>query len=125
MTDRKLSGFRIVILEDDYYQAQDCKLILEQAGAVVIGISGTFPDLDKMLEDGRIDAALVDINLGHGMSYDFARELKIRRIPFVFLTGYDAAVLPEDLAESPYISKPADQVRIVTVLAGLAGRQHE
>lgn len=49
MTDRVLSGCRIVILEDDYYQAQDCKLILEEAGAGVIGISGTFPDLETLL----------------------------------------------------------------------------
>jgi DNA-binding response OmpR family regulator len=125
ITGRVLSGCRIVILEDDYYQAQDCKLILEEAGAGVIGISGTLPDLETLLAQGAIDAVLVDINLGHGMSFKFVRELQDRQIPFVLLTGYDAAILPEDLAGSPYISKPAAAGRIVSALATLMGRRQD
>lgn len=122
MTDRTLSGHRIVILEDDYYQAQDCKQLLEAAGAKVIAISATFPDLSALLEEGRIDAVLIDINLGHGLSFDFARELKARAIPFVFLTGYDAAMLPDDLAGSDYLTKPADAARIMAALASASRR---
>lgn len=120
MTDRTLSGHRIVILEDDYYQAQDCRQLLEAAGAKVIAISATVPDLPALLEEGRIDAVLIDINLGHGLSFDFARELKAKGIPFVFLTGYDAAMLPDDLAGSGYLTKPADAARIKAALASAA-----
>ncbi len=121
MPDQPLCDHRIVILEDDYYQAHDCQELLESAGAQVVAISATVPDLDALLEDGPIHAVLIDINLGHGMSFDFARELKARAIPFVFLTGYDAAMLPDDLAGSAYISKPADSTRIVSALASQAG----
>lgn len=121
MTEQSLSGCRIIILEDDYYQAHDCQLLLQQAGAEVIAITATVPDLSNLLTEGPIDVVLIDINLGHGLSFDFARELKARAIPFVFLTGYDAAMLPDDLAGSPYLSKPADSVRIVNALAGVAG----
>lgn len=122
MTNPMLSGCRIVILEDDYYQAHDCQLLLEQAGAEVIAVSAQIPDLPNLLADGPVDAVLIDINLGHGLSFDFARELKSRAIPFVFLTGYDVAMLPDDLSGSPHLSKPADGSRIVNALAGLAGR---
>jgi CheY-like chemotaxis protein len=121
MTDQPLSGYRIVILEDDYYQASDCRHILEQAGANVVAVTSQIPDLDPLLAEGRIDVVLIDINLGHGLSFDFARTLKAQTIPFVFLTGYDAAMLPEDLATSAYLSKPADAARIVTTLAAMAG----
>ena len=117
MTDRMLSGYRIVILEDDYYQAHDCQQLLEQAGARITAITATIPDLDALLAEGPIDVVLIDINLGHGLSFDFARALKARSIPFVFLTGYDAGMLPDDLAGSPYLSKPADAARIVAALA--------
>jgi DNA-binding response OmpR family regulator len=117
MTDRTLSGHRIVIIEDDYYQAQDCRQLLEAAGARVITISATIPDLAALLEQGRIDAVLIDINLGHGLSFDFARTLKAQTIPFVFLTGYDAAMLPDDLADSGYLTKPASTARIIAALA--------
>lgn len=121
MTDRQLCDLNIVILEDDYYQAQDCRMILEEAGARVVSISATLPDLDRLLAQGRVDLMLIDINLGHGLSFDFARSLKARSIRFAFLTGYDAEMLPDDLAGSPYLSKPADAARIVAALADLAG----
>lgn len=123
MTDRLLSGRRIVILEDDYYQAHDSKNTLEDAGAEVISISATVPDLKALMANGRIDAVLIDINLGHSTSFDFARELGRNQIPFLFLTGYDVGMLPEDLVGSPYISKPADRGKIVAGLASLAASQ--
>lgn len=63
------------------------------------------PDLASLLAEGPIDAALIDINLGHSHTFDFARELQARAIPFAFLTGYDAGMLPDDLAASVCISK--------------------
>lgn len=119
MTDRSLSGCRIVILEDDYYQASDCRSILEQAGAHVVAVTSRIPDLATLAAEGRIDVVLIDINLGHGLSFDFARQLKAHAIPFVFLTGYDATMLPDDLAGSDYLSKPADGARIVATLAAV------
>lgn len=121
MTDQTLSGYRIVILEDDYYQAQDSRQLLEAAGAKVIAISARIPDLPTLLEEGPIDAVLIDINLGHGLSFDFARALQAQGIPFVFLTGYDAAMLPDDLAGNGYLTKPADAARIMDALARAAG----
>lgn len=121
MTQRPLSGLSIVIVEDDYYQAQDCRLILEEAGAQVVSVSAKLPDLDRLLAEGRVDLMLIDINLGHGLSIDFARNLKARGIRFAFLTGYDAEMLPDDLAGSPYLSKPVDGARIVAALADLGG----
>jgi len=120
MTDRPLSGYRIIILEDDYYQAEDSRQTLERAGAKVIAATASVPDLPALLADGRIDVALIDINLGRGMSLDFARELGAEGIPFVFLTGYDAGMLPDDLAGRPCLSKPADTARVIAMLARLA-----
>lgn len=121
MTHRPLSGLSIAILEDDYYQAQDCRIILEHAGAQIVTVSALIPTIEQLLATGRIDLVLIDINLGYGLSFDFARSLKSRAIPYVFLTGYDAGMLPDDLAGSPYLSKPADALRIVTTIAQLTG----
>lgn len=121
MTDRMLSGCRIVIVEDDYYQAHDCKQTLEGAGATVIAVSAVVPDLEGLLSDGRVDAALIDINLGHGLTLDFARKLRDQAIPFVFLTGYDPSVLPDDLAHIACLSKPVDAARMLATVAVLTG----
>lgn len=123
MADQMLAGCRIVIVEDDYYQAEDCREMLEQAGAEVIAVSATVPDLAALLGKGPVDAALLDINLGNSLSFDFARELGARGIPFAFATGYEPAMLPDDLADSPCITKPSDTACVIAVLAGLTNKR--
>lgn len=122
MTQHPLSGLSIAILEDDYYQAQDCRIILEDAGARIAMASAMIPHIADLLAKGPVDLVLIDINLGYGLSFDFARSLKAQGTPFVFLTGYDSAMLPEDLTGSPYLSKPADAARIVATIMQLTGR---
>ena len=119
MNSEPLAGRRIVIVEDDYFQAEDSRLLLERAGAQIVAIAASTPDLAELLAKGSVDAGLLDINLGQSHSLDFARALRDHAIPFVFLTGYDAAMLPEDLAGRPCISKPADADKIVTELRNL------
>ena len=91
---RPLEGKRILVLEDDYYLATDEKALLEAAGATVVGPLGSGFKRSQLPEKGDVDAALVDINLGTGPSFDVARALVERGIQFVFLTGYDAGVVP-------------------------------
>ncbi len=46
------------------------------------------------------------ISLDGAMSWEVAKIVKARRIPFIFSTGYGVtSVLPDDLAESNVISK--------------------
>lgn len=120
-TDRLLEGKRILILEDDFYLASDEKALLERAGATVLGPFGsscTNEDIDAV---GEVDGAVVDINLGQGPNFDFARRLSSRGTPFVFVTGYDAAVVPSELSHVPRIEKPVRERQLITALADLAG----
>lgn len=114
--DGSLAGKRILVLEDDFYLADDEKALLEEAGAEVVGPFGSrtsMTELDKALP---VDGALVDINLGNGPSFAFAHSLRERGIPFVFVTGYDAAVIPAELADMPRIEKPVRPRSLVAAL---------
>lgn len=122
MTARPLSGARILILEDDYYQAHDSRETLEAAGATIVAIGSRVPDLATLLAKGPLHCALIDINLGERMSFGFARELQAKDIPFMFLSGYGASILPEDLAAVPCLSKPAEGARVIAELTRLLGR---
>lgn len=117
MTDKLLSGCRILIVEDDYYQAHDSQELLELAGANIVSVGAAAPDIAGLLAQGPIHAGLIDINLGQGTSFEFARALRDHAIPFVFLTGYDASIVPDDLMDAPCISKPAQSERIVEELS--------
>ena len=120
MTEKPLLGCRILIVEDDYYQARDVQFLLELAGAQIVTAGAKLPDLAELLAQGRIDGCLVDVNLGAGSSFDFARALRDHAIPFVFLTGYPASVLPADLADAPCLRKPATTRQIVEQLTSIS-----
>lgn len=117
MSESRLSGRHILIVEDNFYQAEDSRDSLARAGAVIAACRGTPPDLDALLAETEVDIALLDIHLGPVRSFDLARALRARAIPVIFLTGYDAGVVPADLADIPLIAKPADTAALVDTLA--------
>ncbi|PAX07983.1 hypothetical protein [Sphingomonas lenta] len=120
MTDeRPLAGKRILVLEDDFYLASDEKELLERAGASVAGPFGRSCDERDLLDAGPVDAAVVDVNLGTGPDFGLARLLTDRGVPFVFVTGYDEAVIPDELSHAPRLEKPIRERELVAALTGL------
>ena len=96
MTDnkRRLEGVSVLILEDDYYLATDLQDTLEDAGARVLGPFACVATATDALAADRPDCALLDLNLGNGISLDLPRLLARQAIPFAFVTGYDRAAIP-------------------------------
>lgn len=116
MSDAVLQDARVLILEDDYYQAMDLQDALEEAGAKVIGPFADAADAAQALSERLPDCALVDLNLGAGLSFELPHELQRRSVPFAFITGYDDAVIPHDFSGNPRAQKPivtATAARIV------------
>lgn len=114
MPDTKpLSGRSVLVLEDDYYLAEDAKATLESAGATVLG---PFRAVDSALDaarNGNADCAVVDINLGGGPNFAPAESLLRMGVPVVFITGYDDSVIPEALSHVPCLQKPTQPHRII------------
>ena len=119
MTDRLLTGCRLLILEDDYYQAEDTRMWLEEAGAQIVARVGNVRAAARFIEIDQIDLALLDINLGNESSFAVARKLKQESIPFVFVTGYKRDALPSDLADDPLLTKPINNTDLLKVLVKL------
>lgn len=113
-----LGGTKILIVEDEFYLAMDISEEIEQAGGTVLGPCRDIAASMIQLEAGP-DVAVVDINLGEGPSFEIARALEERGVPFVFLTGYDAATIPPEFAHVESVNKPADAARVIDVIARL------
>jgi CheY-like chemotaxis protein len=94
MASPALRDRRILVVEDEYLIAMTLKDNLESAGSVVLG---PVPSVEKAVKaiasETRIDAAVVDINLGGVMAYPVADALLARKIPFVFTSGYEDDIL--------------------------------
>lgn len=119
MSKQALTGCRILIVEDDYYQAYDATEIFKGAGATIIGCRSLSLDLSELLALGSIDIALLDINLGGNHSFGLARLLKSHEIPCVFITGYDPDIVPQDLSDVSVLTKPVDEAFAVAAIRAL------
>jgi CheY-like chemotaxis protein len=74
---RPLVGCKILIVEDDYFIADDFAAILEAAGAWIVGPAGTLSDAMGLMErTERLDGAILDINLHGEMAYTLADALR-------------------------------------------------
>ncbi|WP_076068153.1 hypothetical protein [Sphingomonas montana] len=117
---RSLAGKRILILEDDFYLAREAATVLAQAGAAVVGPFGTAFRPGDLAGLTAVDGAVVDINLGRGPAFDVACLLTERGVPFLFVTGYDAAIIPADLAHVERLEKPIRPAELVAAVLRLA-----
>jgi CheY-like chemotaxis protein len=84
-----LADRRILVVEDDYLIASEIEACLMGAGAEV---EGPWPSVRRAIESldsrRRIDAAILDVNLGHGeLAYPVAERLDQLAIPYLFATG--------------------------------------
>lgn len=120
----KLALFRetkILVVEDEYFFADETKRKLEKLGAVVIGPTGSVQDALVLLDNNQVDGAILDIHLGDEQVFPVADELDSRDIPFVFATGYNPAVIPAKYTGFALCEKPMELGRIGDALFGAAG----
>ncbi len=98
---------RVLVLEDSLIIAMEAEDILRQVGVDAIGIASSLEQAMEATKRETFDFALLDVNLGEVMSFDFARHLASIRIPFGFVSGYsDTKDFPEDLRNVPLLVKP-------------------
>ena len=103
----RIEGKTILVVEDDYFIANDLCRVLENEGVQVLGPVGRVDHaLGVIAKSDRIDGALVDLNLHGVMAYPVADALTDRCVPFLFLTGYDRAAIPERFKNVPHCQKP-------------------
>ncbi len=118
MTNEKpLVGINVLIVEDDFYLASDEKSALERAGARVIGPCRDADEAAGLAALERVDCAVVDVNLGDGPSFTFAQILNRQGVPFVFVTGYDQALIPPELGAMQRLEKPIRDRDLVAAVA--------
>lgn len=116
----RLKGLRIVVVEDQFFLAQDLTRGLREEGAEVDGPFSTVSDALESLSGKKVDAALVDIELRNGeTSYELARSLRELDVPFIFVTGVNAVELPEEFRGIEIFQKPVSKNILVDKILSL------
>ncbi len=111
-----LEGYRFLLVEDDYFTARDADD--RSLGAAVIQVPSLAEALDLAEHEADIDGALLDVNLAGETVYPVAAILKMRHIPFAFVTGYEDRVLPPSYRNARVFTKPTDWAVAARHVAG-------
>jgi DNA-binding LytR/AlgR family response regulator len=113
----ELRGLRVLLVEDNYLVAEHLRGVLSDHGCEVVGPAPRVESgLDLLRDDGKLDGAVLDINLNGEFCFPIAKALETLSVPFLFLTGYDdRAIIPSEFQAVPFLGKPVDEAELVAV----------
>ena len=102
-----LEGRRVLLVEDEYYIADDLRKALSEAGADVVGPCPTLLKALDAMDTQSFDCAVIDLNLHGESALPIADRLLDEGTPFAIATGYGSDSVPEHLKDVPRIEKPS------------------
>jgi two-component SAPR family response regulator len=114
-----LAGRRILVVEDEYFIAEELSGLLADYGAQVIGPVSDQKKAISLLSQITIDCALLDIDVNGRAVFPLIQELRDRNVPWIYVTGYSEALVPEELHGHAHLEKPVASDALVASIAGL------
>lgn len=115
----KLTGQRILVIEDDAILSLDIEDVLCEAGAEIIGPASTVGRGLELAETLDLTAAIVDLRLQTESAAPVIELLKKRGIPFVFYSGQVDRTTASRWPNTPVLMKPARSEAIIDALAAV------
>ena len=98
---------RVLIVEDEMLIAMLVEQMVQDLGYDVVGPALTVNEALFLLERENVDCAVLDMNLGDGVSSaPVADALRARDIPFLFASGYGSKGPVANLSVAPVLNKP-------------------
>ena len=98
---------RVLIVEDELLIAMLVEQMLEDLGYAVVGPALTVAEALSLSEREDFDCAVLDMNLGHGISSaPVADALRAKGVPFIFASGYGSNAAVDNLSAAPVLKKP-------------------
>ncbi len=116
-TESTLAGRIVLVVEDEYFLADDLRQILVQERAHVLGPAPTVAHgLSAIRTEAQIDCAVLDIGLGGDNVFAICAALVERKIPFVFATGFDSGRIPAEFRDVMRLEKPIEPASLIAAL---------
>jgi DNA-binding response OmpR family regulator len=104
-----LAGRRVLIVEDRYLIASELADEVRELGGEVLGPARNLSSAAEILTEHHPDIALLDVNLDGEMVFPLAEEIEAQHTAVVFLTGYEADLLPERWRGHARLAKPVNR----------------
>lgn len=119
----RLSGARILVVEDEFVIAMQLQSLFEEEGAQVLGPYHSLAEALEHAGSDDISAASLDLNLGHDNAAPVASLLAEREVPFIFYSVKTDDPVFQAWRHVPLVQKPAPTMELVEAIAGLVRRR--
>ena len=117
---RPLRGLRVLIVDDEFLIAAQMEADLGEAGADIVGPALNIETAVAFTEFRDLDAAVLDIQIGHDTIAPVARALASRGVPFLFYTGQvDTDPIRAQWPTALVVSKPASASALIAAVRRL------
>lgn|SRR5690242_18303546 len=101
-----LRGRRILIIEDSPVVGPFTADMLTDLGCTVVGPAPNMAAARELVEEGKFDAALMDVHIRGERVFPLCDQLDAKGIPFVLTSGYADWNMPEKWRGRPRLQKP-------------------
>jgi CheY-like chemotaxis protein len=125
VTDKLLSGLRILVVEDEMMVLMIIEDMLGDLGCESVTGAGTVNQAIALVDSQVFDAAMLDVNLDGTKSHAVADALAVRGVPFIFATGYSAHDMRDGYRDRPVLQKPFKFDELVENLTRLTARKNQ
>jgi CheY-like chemotaxis protein len=114
---------KILVIEDEAMVALDLQRTLRDAGYRVVGPAATLEDIQRLIDRGSIDCAVVDLDVDRRTPLPVADLLAFAEVPFVFLTTAVRGAPPQRHARRPVVTKPFKRSELLSAIERAMKRQ--
>jgi DNA-binding NarL/FixJ family response regulator len=114
---------KVLVVADEAMMALELQQMLREAGFRVIGPAAVLADIQRLIERGRLDCAIVDLDAERRLPLPASDVLALAEVPFVMLTSGPRRNIPQRHSHRPVVERPVDRTKLIAAVQRAMGRR--
>jgi AmiR/NasT family two-component response regulator len=107
---------KVLVIVEDAVMALDLQRLLQEAGYRVVGPATSVTEVQRMVNRGDIDCAILDLDVDRRAPLPIADLLAFADVPFVYLTTGVLGAVPSRHRQRPVVEKPFTRTALLAAL---------
>lgn len=114
---------KVLVVADEARMVLELQQLLREAGFRVIGPAATLADIQRLIDRGPLDCAIVDLDTDRRFPLPASDLLALAEVPFVLLTPGPWRDIPQRHSHRPVVEKPVVRDELIAAVERAMGRR--